>query len=56
MRQIRSDTLNTLSGEFKLKKDSSAGSIVDRVKKQIQTDKHFKGKINSILKKLNMSY
>lgn len=56
MRQIRSDTLNTLSGEFNLKKDSSAGSIVDRVKKQIQTDKQFRCKINSILKKLNMSY
>ncbi|NLD37819.1 MAG: transposase [Desulfatiglans sp.] len=56
IRQIRSDTLNTLSGEFNLKKDSSAGSIVDRVKKQIQTDKQFRCKINSILKKLNMSY
>jgi REP element-mobilizing transposase RayT len=56
MRQIRSDTLNTLSGEFNLKKDSSAGSIVNRVKKQIQTDKQFRCKINSILKKLKMSY
>jgi putative transposase len=56
MRQLRSATLNTLCGEFNLKKDSSAGSIVDRVKKQMQTDKRFRGKINDIQRKLNMSY
>ncbi len=56
MRQLRSETLNSLCGEFNLKKDSSAGSIVDRVKKRVQTDKRFKGKINDILRKLNMSY
>jgi hypothetical protein len=33
MRHLRGDTLNTICEEFGLKKDSSAGSMVDRVKK-----------------------
>ena len=33
---------------FGLKKDSSAGSIVDRVKKQVKTDKKLKMKISKI--------
>jgi len=38
MRHLRGDTLSTICEEFGLKKDSSAGSIVDRVKKQILKD------------------
>ena len=33
---------------FGLKKDISAGNIVDRVKKQLKTDKKFKIKIGKI--------
>ena len=40
---------------FGLKKDSSAGSIVDRVKKQVKTDEKLKKKISGIEKKILMS-
>jgi len=56
MRRLRCDILNTLCGELNLKKDSSVGIIVDRVKKQIKTDKRFRVRIKDILRKLNMSY
>jgi hypothetical protein len=36
--------------EFGLKKDSSAGSIVDRVKKQILKDEQFRNKLAGIKK------
>jgi len=45
MRHLRGDTLSTICEEFGLKKDSSAGSIVDRVKKQILKDKQFRNKL-----------
>jgi hypothetical protein len=37
---------------FGPKKDSSAGSIVDRVKKQLKTDRQLKIKIGEIEKKI----
>jgi hypothetical protein len=47
--------LSTICKEFGLKKDSSAGSIVDRVKKQILTDKQFRNKVAGIKKIINKS-
>ena len=41
--------------EFGLKKDSSAGSIVDRVKKQILKDKQFRNKLAGIKKIISKS-
>ena len=43
-RHVRGDTLSTICKEFGLKKDSSDGSIVDRVKKQLLKDKQFRKK------------
>ncbi len=48
-------TLSTICNEFGLKKDSSAGSIVDRVKKQILKDKQFRNKVAGIKKIINKS-
>jgi len=48
MRHLRGDTLSAICKEFGLKKDSSAGSIVDRVKKQIIKDKHLRNKVAEI--------
>ena len=55
MRKLRSDTLMDICIEFGLKKDSSAGSIVDRVKKQVKTDKKLKMKISKIEQNIIMS-
>jgi hypothetical protein len=55
MRYLRGDTLSTICKEFGLKKDSSAGSIVDRVKKQILKDKQFRNKVARIKKITNKS-
>ena len=55
MRKLRCDTLMDICKEFGLKKDSSAGSIVDRVKKQLKTDKKLKMKISKIEQKIAMS-
>ena len=52
MRNLRGDTLSAICKEFGLKKDSSAGSIVDRVKKQIIKDKNLKKKVDEIKKML----
>jgi len=48
MRYLRGDTLSVICKEFGLKKDSSAGSIVDRVKRQIVKDKQFRNKVERI--------
>ena len=45
MRHLRGDTSSTICKKFGLKKDSSAGSIADRVKKQILKDKQFRNKV-----------
>jgi len=55
MRHLRGDTLSTICKEFGLKIDSSAGSIVDRVKKQILKDKQFRNKVAWIKKIINKS-
>ncbi len=55
MRHLRGDTLSTICKEFGLKKDSSVGSIVDRVKKQILKDKQFRNKVAGIKKIINKS-
>ena len=55
MRKLRGDTLMDICNVFGLKKDSSAGSIVDRVKKQVKTDEKLKKKISGIEKKILMS-
>ncbi len=55
MRHLRGDTLSTICKEFGLKKDSSAGSIVDRVKKQILKDKQFRNKVAGVKKIINKS-
>ena len=52
MRYLRGDTLSAICKEFGLKKDSSAGSIVDRVKKQILKDKQFRNKVERIKKSI----
>ncbi len=55
MRHLRDDVLSTICNEFGLKKDSSAVSIVDRVKKQILKDKQFRNKVAGIKKIINKS-
>jgi len=45
MRHLRGDTLSTICKEFGFKKYISAGSIVDRVKKQILKDIQFRNKV-----------
>jgi REP element-mobilizing transposase RayT len=55
MRHLRSDTLSTICKEFGLKKDSPAGSIFDRAKKQILRDKQFRNKVAGIKKIINKS-
>jgi hypothetical protein len=52
---LMGDTLSTICREFELKKDSSAGSIVDRVKKQKLKDKQFRNKMPGIKKIINKS-
>jgi hypothetical protein len=42
---LRGDTLSEICKEFGHKKDSSAGTIVDRVKKQIKRDKQLRTKM-----------
>ncbi len=55
MRHLRGDTLRIICKEFGLKKDSSAGSIVVRVKKQILKDKQFRNKVEGIKKIISKS-
>jgi len=55
MRHVRGDTLSAICKEFGLKKDSSAGSIVDRVKKQILKDKQLRTKVGETKKTINKS-
>ena len=55
MRHLRGDTLSAICKEFGLKKDSSAGSIVDRVKKQILKDRQFRNKVAGIKKMITKS-
>ncbi len=55
MRYLRGDTLSTICKKFGLKKDSSAGSIVDRVKRQIVKDKQFRNKVERIKKLISKS-
>jgi REP element-mobilizing transposase RayT len=55
MRHLSGDTLSTICKEFGLKKDSPAGSIFDRVKKQILKDKQFRNKVARIKKIINKS-
>ena len=55
MRHLWGDTLSIICKEFGLKKDSSAGSIVDRVKKQILKDIQFRNKLAGIKKIINKS-
>ena len=55
MRHLRGDTLSAICKEFGLKKDSSAGSIVDRVKKQIIKDKQLRKKVAEINKTISKS-
>ncbi|HOP31679.1 MAG TPA: transposase [Spirochaetota bacterium] len=50
MRNLRGDTLSAICKEFGLKKDSSAGSIVDRVKKQLIKDKDLRNSVDEIKK------
>ena len=53
MRHLRGDALSTVYNEFGFKKDTSAGSIADRVKKQILKDKQFRSKVAGIKKIIN---
>ena len=55
MRHLRVDKLSEICKEFGLKKDSSAGSIVDRVKKQIIKDKQLRAKVGEIKKAISKS-
>ncbi len=55
MRHLRDNTLSTICKEFGLKIDSSAGSMVDRVKKQILKDKQFRTKVAGIKKIITKS-
>ena len=55
MRHLRGETLSAICKEFGLKKDSSAGSIVDRVKKQIIKDKQLRAKVGEIQKIISKS-
>ena len=50
---LRGNTLNTICKKFGLKKDSSAGSIVDRVKTQILKDKQLRKKVAEINKTIS---
>jgi len=50
MRHLRGDTLSTIREEFALIKDSSAGSIVDRVKKKTSKDEKYRNKLAGIKK------
>ena len=52
IRHLRGDTLVSICKEFGLKKDSSAGSIIDRTKKQMLKNKSFKRKVESLKKQL----
>ncbi len=55
MRHLRGDALSTICNGFGYKKDSSAGSIVDRVKKQILKDKQFRNKVAGMKNIINKS-
>ena len=55
MRYLRGDTLSAICKEFGLKKDSSAGSIIGRVKKQIIKDKQLRNKVAEIKKIITKS-
>ena len=55
MRHVRGDRLSAICKEFGLKKDSSVGSIVDRVKKQMIKDKQLRTKVAKIKKTINKS-
>ncbi len=55
MRHLKGEALSTICNEFGLKKDSSAGSIVDRVRKQILKDKQFRNKLAGINKIISKS-
>ncbi len=55
MSHLRGDTLSTICKEFGLKKDSPAGSIFGRVKKQILKDKRFRNKVEGIKKIISKS-
>ena len=55
MRHLRGDNLSAICEEFGLKKDSSGGRIVDRVKKQILKDKQFRNKLAGIKKIISKS-
>ena len=55
MRYFRGDKLSKICEEFGLKKDSSAGSIVDRVKKQLLKDRQFRNNVEKIKKLINKS-
>jgi len=55
MRHLRGDTLCAICKEFGLKKDSSAGSIIDRVKKQTLKDDQFGNKVEKIKKSISKS-
>ena len=55
MRHLRGDTLSAICKEFGLKKDSSAGSIVDRVRKQLLKHKEFRNKVAGIKKTISKS-
>ena len=55
MRHLRGDTLSAICKEFGLKKDSSAGSIVDRVKKKIIKDKQSRTKVGETKKTISKS-
>lgn len=55
LRQIRGDTLSAICKGFGLKKDSSVGSIIDRVKKQIRSDILLRTKVDGIKRMVNKS-
>ena len=56
MRHLRRDTLGTICKEFGLEKDSSSGSIVDKVKKQITKDNLLRTKVEELRKTIGKSY
>ena len=56
MRKLRGDTLMDICNVFGHNKDSSVGSIMDRVKKQLKTDRQLKIKIGEIERKIIKSY
>ena len=55
MRHVRGDTLSALCNKFGRKRDSSSGSIVDRVKKQIVKNTQFRNKVAGIKKTISKS-